>query len=74
MFHMRIVGRMEVVNKLWVSIHGKWLEDDPVSESLDSGYSCFDKIDNDFDKVIEKKERDCTRGGIRGVIPSKRSY
>ena len=24
-FHMRIVGRMEVVNKLWVSIHGKFL-------------------------------------------------
>ena len=46
-------------NKLWASIPEKWLEDDPVSESLDSGYSCFDKIDNDFDKVIDKKERDC---------------
>jgi len=28
-------------------------------ESIDSGSSCYDLIDNDFDKKIDKKDEGC---------------
>ena len=48
-------------NELWDSIPEKWLKNDPKPESVDSGSSCFDGIDNDFDKIIDKAEADCRK-------------
>ncbi len=39
--------------RLWDSIPDKFLNQDPAPESLDSGASCYDGIDNDFDKKID---------------------
>ena len=35
------------------SIPQKFLTEDPLPESLDSEGSCFDGIDNDFDKKVD---------------------
>ena len=42
--------------ELWGSIPEKFLYKDPAPESLDSGSSCYDGIDNDFDSKIDKKD------------------
>ena len=42
--------------ELWRSIPDKFLYKDPAPESLDSGSSCFDGIDNDFDRKVDKKD------------------
>ena len=42
--------------ELWGSIPEKFLYKDPAPESLDSGSSCYDGIDNDFDRKIDKKD------------------
>ena len=42
--------------ELWSSIPDKFLYKDPAPESLDSGSSCFDGIDNDFDRKVDKKD------------------
>ena len=44
---------------LWNTIPNKFLFKDPNPESLDSGNSCFDEIDNDFDHSIDSKDRMC---------------
>ena len=48
-------------NELWESIPSRWgLEGErPLPESLDSGTSCYDGIDNDFDPYIDEDDWDC---------------
>ena len=46
-------------NSMWESIPKKWLTKDPLPESIDSGSSCYDLIDNDFDDIIDKQEKEC---------------
>jgi len=50
----------EFFNLLWSSIDEKWLWEDPLPESPDSHSSCNDTIDNDFDKLIDLNDRDCS--------------
>lgn len=45
---------------LWSSIPDKWLKAAPAPESLDSGSSCRDGIDNDFDHLIDAMDPGCT--------------
>jgi phosphatidylserine/phosphatidylglycerophosphate/cardiolipin synthase-like enzyme len=45
--------------RLWRYIPQKYLKYDARAESISSGNSCFDGIDNDFDKKIDKQERLC---------------
>lgn len=45
--------------KLWSSIPNKYLYKDPNPESLESGKSCFDGIDNDFDHTVDMKDKRC---------------
>ena len=44
---------------LWASIPDKWLHSDPLPESKDSGTSCSDGIDNDFDRVKDRAQPSC---------------
>lgn len=46
-------------NDMWLSIPDKWLDEDAKAESQDSINSCTDKIDNDFDKLIDNKDIKC---------------
>lgn len=46
--------------KLWNMIPNKYLYYDSSPESLESGNSCFDGIDNDFDHTIDNKDGMCT--------------
>ena len=46
-------------NSMWKSIPDKWLRMDPLPESIDSGSSCYDLIDNDFDDIIDSDEKEC---------------
>jgi len=46
-------------NLMWNSIPDKWLREDPLPESKDSGTSCYDGIDNDFDGKIDTKDQNC---------------
>ena len=46
-------------NELWLSIDNKWLLSDPLAESTDSYNSCNDRIDNDFDRLIDLKDKSC---------------
>ena len=45
--------------EMWDSIPGNWLKKDPLPESLVSGTSCYDSIDNDFDNIIDSNEKEC---------------
>ena len=45
--------------QLWESIPQKYLYSDPSPESLESGNSCSDEIDNDFDHQIDIKDKAC---------------
>lgn len=56
----------EFFNQLWKSIPDKWLLSDPAAESRDSGTSCYDGIDNDFDKKIDGKDSGCS--GFFGIF------
>ena len=47
--------------KLWNMIPNKYLYNDPSPESLVSGMSCFDGIDNDFDHTIDNEDRLCNK-------------
>ena len=47
--------------KLWESIPKKYLYKDPNPESSESGNSCNDGIDNDFDHQIDIKDKACQR-------------
>ena len=46
-------------NDLWQSIPDKWLHADPAPESRDSGTSCFDGIDNNFDRIKDRMQPSC---------------
>ena len=45
--------------EMWNSIPARWLLEDPNPESKESGTSCYDLIDNDFDKIIDSNEMEC---------------
>jgi len=45
--------------EMWDSIPTRWLQEDPYPESKESGSSCYDSIDNDFDKIIDSNEKEC---------------
>ena len=47
--------------ELWNSIPDTYLKKDPLPESLESGTSCYDLIDNDFDKIIDFDQKECVR-------------
>ena len=49
----------EFFELLWSSIDSKWLSREPLAESNDSYPSCNDTIDNDFDRLIDLKDKDC---------------
>lgn len=44
---------------IWNKIPDKYLNYDPMAESTESIGSCFDGIDNDFDKKIDKEDEGC---------------
>ena len=44
---------------LWNKIPDKYLYYDPMAESLESIGSCYDGIDNDFDKKTDKEDEGC---------------
>jgi phosphatidylserine/phosphatidylglycerophosphate/cardiolipin synthase-like enzyme len=44
---------------LWASIDDRWLEENPDPESLDSGTSCRDGSDNDFDGLVDEEDPGC---------------
>ncbi len=45
--------------KLWNSIPDKYLYIDPNPEGIESGESCRDGIDNDFNHQVDMKDRRC---------------
>ena len=46
-------------NEMWDSIPDKWLKNDPMAESIESGSSCGDGIDNDFDRAVDAQDKGC---------------
>jgi len=44
---------------LWESIPSMYLYHNPSPESFESGNSCYDGIDNDFDKSVDNKDSGC---------------
>lgn len=48
-------------NDMWSSIDDKWLHSDPRPESGESGSSCFDGIDNDFDRLVDSDDDGCEK-------------
>jgi len=46
--------------KLWSLIPKKYLNINPSPESLESGNSCFDGMDNDFNHQIDLKDKQCS--------------
>ena len=46
---------------LWNMIPNKYLHYDPSPESLASGNSCNDGIDNDFDHTIDSNDKMCLK-------------
>lgn len=54
---------------LYNSIPEKWLLKDPLPESPDSVWSCFDKVDNDYDGKIDADDEGCFR-----VLANKTKY
>ena len=44
---------------LWVSIPSMYLYRNPSPESFESGNSCYDGIDNDFDKSVDREDSGC---------------
>ncbi len=47
--------------ELWRHIPRRYLVIDPNPESFESGNSCFDGIDNNFDKAIDAKDAHCQK-------------
>ena len=45
--------------ELWNMIPNKYLKFDPSPESLESGNSCYDSIDNDFDRTLDMEDKGC---------------
>jgi hypothetical protein len=48
-----------VPKKLWDSIDDRWLQENPDPESRDSGTSCCDGSDNDFDGLVDDDDPGC---------------
>ena len=46
---------------LWKLIPNRYYYNDPSAESLESGMSCYDGIDNDFDHTVDGKDRMCLK-------------
>lgn len=46
---------------LWEAVPDKYLSYDPSPESLESGNSCYDRIDKDFDKSVDGKDSGCSK-------------
>lgn len=44
---------------MWDSIDDRWLDDEPNPESKDSGSSCYDGVDNDFDGLVDMEDSGC---------------
>ena len=59
-------------NQLWNSIPDKWLRDNPDPESLNSGTSCFDGVDNDFDQLADSEDPGCSL--IPSLLPALPPY
>lgn len=57
-------------NNLWDSIGNESLQNRPLAESLASGNSCFDGIDNDFDNLIDKEDNYCNTN-VDGYVTDK---
>lgn len=49
----------EFFEKMYASIPNKYLSLFPAAESFESGNSCFDKLDNDFDGDIDSLDKGC---------------
>ncbi|MDD2384590.1 MAG: phospholipase D-like domain-containing protein [Sulfurospirillaceae bacterium] len=47
--------------ELWRHIPRRYLKIDPNPEGFESGNSCFDEIDNNFDKAIDDKDQHCQK-------------
>ena len=47
--------------ELWRHIPKRYLKIDPSPEGFESGNSCFDGIDNNFDKAIDEKDLHCQK-------------
>ena len=47
--------------KMWNSISKVYIKKDPLPESIESGSSCYDLIDNDFDDIIDANEKECLK-------------
>jgi phosphatidylserine/phosphatidylglycerophosphate/cardiolipin synthase-like enzyme len=45
--------------QMWDSIPKKWLQGNPDPESLNSGTSCTDLVDNDFDNLADQADSGC---------------
>lgn len=45
---------------LWASVPDRWTHGRPDPESLDSGSSCFDGVDNDFDHLADAQDPGCS--------------
>lgn len=45
----------------WTSIDDTWLQNRPDPESLQSGSSCYDGVDNDFDGLADGQDLGCSK-------------
>jgi len=49
----------EFFDGLWADIDERWLKSDPDPESRNSGSSCADEIDNDYDGLVDAEDPGC---------------
>lgn len=49
----------EFYEQIWADIDDRWLTENPDPESHDSGTSCSDGIDNDYDGTIDSEDPGC---------------
>jgi phosphatidylserine/phosphatidylglycerophosphate/cardiolipin synthase-like enzyme len=49
----------EFYEQIWAGIDDRWLHENPDPESRDSGTSCTDGIDNDYDGVADAEDPGC---------------
>jgi len=50
----------EFYEQLWAGIDDRWLRENPDPESQDSGTSCTDGIDNDYDGTADAEDTGCS--------------
>ena len=51
----------EFYESLWADIDDRWLTENPDPESHDSGTSCTDGIDNDYDGLVDAADPGCSQ-------------